>query len=211
MMSKPVFSQKEEALSALEKIVDNFHEVAPGIYRSGLISEEAAPHLKELGVKTVINFDNKEKRARKEIANLELSGIYTIWIPWSGWEEPEDRHMDTFLALMKTESLKPILIHCKKGSERTGLAIGLWRVAALGWPAEKAYEEMRSYGYRTSLWGHFKRYLYRFARKRGEQEAKFETKFERGRVKSLYFLYQLRKLNPFRGDIPEPEIGSPET
>ena len=47
------FSEDKAALEELKKIAVNFHEVAPGLYRSGLIPEKAAPLLKELGIKTV--------------------------------------------------------------------------------------------------------------------------------------------------------------
>ena len=84
-------SETEAVVKRLQKVVIHFDEAAPGVYRGGLIPEEAVPLLKELGVKTVINFDNDEERATQEEARLKLFGIYTIRMPWSGWDYPEDK------------------------------------------------------------------------------------------------------------------------
>lgn len=184
------------ALEQLKEIVVHFDEVVPGVYRGGLISKEAAPLLKELGIKTVINFDNHEKRAKEEEEYLKLFGIYTIRIPWSGWDYPRDEDIEKFLALIKTSELRPLIVHCKRGSERTGVAIATWRVSEFGWTAEQAYKEMKRYHFRSFTRGHLKEYVYRFAKERGEEGAKITNLFERLRFNLFYLFYQLRKLNP---------------
>jgi protein tyrosine/serine phosphatase len=192
------FSQKEAVLDELKKTIIHFNQVAPGVYRGGLGTKAGAPLLKELGVKTVINFDNQTKRAQDEAEYLKLFGIYTVLIPWSGWDQPTEENIEKFLALMRSEDLKPVMVHCKRGSERTGTMMAIWRISEFGWPIEKAYAEMREYEYRRFLQGHLKAYVYEYARKQGQDSAKISNVLEQAKTNFFYFFFQLRKLNPFR-------------
>ena len=186
----------ETVLEKLKRFVPRFAEVTPGVYRSGLLHEEVAPLLKDLGIKTVINLDDNEKRAKKEEEFLKLFGIYMIWIPWSGFNYPKNEVIEKSLALINTPDLQPILVHCQRGSERTGLTIACWRIAQEKWSAKQAYEEMRSYGFRTFWYGHLKKYLFRFARRHGDESAKMRNLVEKFKINLLYFFYRFRKLNP---------------
>lgn len=196
------FSQDEAVLEKLKRTTVNFHEVIRGVYRSGLIPEEAAPLLKELGIKTVLSFDNNRKRAEREKERLERLGINVILIPWSGWDEPEDEAIAHILRLMESHELRPILVHCKQGQERTGVVVACWRMAQEKWSADEAYREMKTYGFRSFRYGHLKKYVYHFARRQGNQNAEIENVWERMKTNVLYFFYRLRKLNPFLSAAP---------
>ncbi|MBI4358492.1 MAG: dual specificity protein phosphatase family protein [Candidatus Omnitrophica bacterium] len=191
------FSQEETALEELKEKAVNFHEAAPGVYRSGLISEEASPYLKELGIKTVVSFDNNKHRAKAEEERLRRLGIDLIPIPWSGWDYPDDEVISKVIELIESPERRPILVHCKHGQERTGVVIASWRIAKQGWQAEKAYQEMKAHGFRPFQYGHLKEYVYDFARRHGHEDAKIENKWERTKTQILSFLYQMRKANPF--------------
>ena len=192
------FSQKEAALEKLKEKAVNFHEAAPGVYRSGLISEEATPYLKELGIKTVVSFDNNKKRAGVEEERLKRLGIDLIPIPWSGWDYPSDEVISKAIELIESPERRPILVHCKHGQERTGVAIASWRIAKQGWAVREAYQEMKAHGFRSFQYGHLKEYVYDFARRQGDGAAKIENKWEQMKTRALSFFYQLRKANPFR-------------
>ena len=196
-------SEKEIGPKELKELGVNFHEVAPGIYRSGLITEKSVPGLKELGVKTVVSFDNNQKRAQAEKKFLEQSGIESILIPWSGWDEPEDEVIGKILSLIEDQTKRPILVHCKHGQERTGVVVACWRITHDGWSAEKAYQEMRSYGFRPFRYGHLKKYVYDFAGARGGKDLSVGSSLERVKTDVLSFFYQLRKRNPFLKDSSE--------
>jgi protein tyrosine phosphatase (PTP) superfamily phosphohydrolase (DUF442 family) len=196
--SGDVFADSKQALELLKAKVIHFDEAMPAVYRSGLVPKEDVPLLKELGLKTVINFDNNDKRAEKEVEYLKRFGIYSVRIPWSGWGYPKEEDINKFLTLMKAPDLKPVLVHCKRGSERTGTAMAIWRIDEFGWPAKKAYEEMKRYEYRSFRQGHLKKYVFQFAREHGEKEARIGNPLELLKTNFLYFLFQLRKLTPFR-------------
>ncbi|MBI3999316.1 MAG: dual specificity protein phosphatase family protein [Candidatus Omnitrophica bacterium] len=188
---------KEIALEKLKKTAFNFREAAPGVYRSGLISEEAAPFLKEAGIKTVLSFDNNNRRAEKEQKRLEEMGIHVISMPWSGWDDPDDEVISKAVELIESQENRPILVHCKHGQERTGVAIASWRIAHQDWSFGQAYQEMKGCGFRSFQYGHLKKYVYEFARKHGDQNAMFGSGLEETKTNLLSFFYKLRKLNPF--------------
>ena len=196
VVSPPVaLSDKASALETLKETIVHFDEASPGVYRGGRVPEAAAPLLKELGVKTVINFDNKNAYARKEEEHLKLFGIYTVRMPWSGFDYPKDEDIEKFLTLMATPDLKPIMVHCKRGSERTGTTMAIWRMKEFGWPVEKAYEEMLKFDYRRFRQGHLKEYVFEYAREHGDETAKIGM-LERMKTKVLYVIGKLGKLNP---------------
>lgn len=191
------YGEKEAALEKLKKNVFNFHEVGPGIYRSGLIFKETAPLLSELGVKTVISFHDDKALAEREKQFLETYGIRMIWLPWEGVERPKDEMIEKSIELMDTAELKPILLHCKRGAERTGVTVASYRVVKEGWPAARAYEEMKAHKFRFFRYGHLKKYLYDLAYQRGDSEARIDNALERTKTNTLSSIYRLRKLSPF--------------
>ena len=44
----------------------------------------------------------------------------------------------------------PVFVHCQIGRDRTGCAIGAYRIAKQGWTAEQAIQEMERYGFKTN-------------------------------------------------------------
>ncbi len=191
------FSKEGTALEKLKEEAVNFHEVVPGIYRSGLIPEKAAPLLREAGIKTVISFDDDRERAAAEEERLKHLGIEVIPMPWSGWEYPKDETIQKAISLIENPELRPVLVHCKHGQERTGVVVACWRISHKGWSADQAYQEMKSYGFRTFQYGHLKKYVYDFAWAHGDQKAKIPNLWERMKTNLLNFFYQFRKANVF--------------
>ena len=184
-------------LEELKKSVFNFDEVSPGIYRSGLIFKEDAPLLNKLGVKTVVSFYDNKKYADWEKEFLESSGIRMIWIPWAGIDRPNDKTIEHSLSVMDDAALRPLLVHCQRGAERTGVTVAAWRVTRQGWTAAKAYEEMKAHKFRSFRYGHLKKYLYDLAYRGGDSEAKINNAFERVKTDALSAVYQIYKSNPF--------------
>ncbi len=189
-------SEKGELFKKLESTTVNFREVTPNLYRSGLISKESVPYLKELGIKTVVTFDNNLKRVRKEQKFLEEAGIKSIFIPWSGWDDPNDETIKKIHDLMDTPEMQPVLVHCKHGQERTGVVVATWKIIHQNWTFDQAYQEMKACGFRSFQYGHLKKYVSDFAEKHGDQKAEIGT-LERIKTGVFSFFYKFRKLNPF--------------
>lgn len=197
MESKALDQTQSEVLPKLERAIFNFHEVEPGFYRSGQLPVEAYPYLKKLGIKTVVNFIHQKKEAAEEKEGLASFGIDTIWIPWSGFDFPKDEDVEKFLSATRDTPKRPILVHCRRGAERTGLMVACWRIAEKGWSAEQAFQEMKVNRFRWFLYGHLKKYVYDFAKRYGQKAEYSNTIWEESRTKLFYAFYRLRKLNPF--------------
>lgn len=63
---------------------------------------------------------------------------------------------DDLIAILRTvkRSPKPVLIHCKHGSDRTGAAVAACRVVFDGWSVEEAVSELMEpeYGHHRTLY-----------------------------------------------------------
>lgn len=119
------------------------------LYRSGLVKPEQLEHLQAtVGIKRVIsllNPDAPESVAEKQAA--ERLGIewQNIPLPGDGASTPQER--DRIRALLDLPGDKPTLIHCAAGSNRTGLAIGMYRLHKQGWPLDRVMADMRAMGF----------------------------------------------------------------
>jgi len=150
-----VWSQEEAAISGLPR----FARVADGLYRSGQPDAAGFQYLARLGVKTVIDLRGPGKRAQREQVLVESLGMRYVNIPLSGWRQPHDVEVLRVLTLLADPEARPILVHCRRGADRTGVIIALYRILYEGWDPERAYREMRAFGFRWYLRG-MKRYVW---------------------------------------------------
>ncbi len=124
------------------QLTGNFHEVHAGtLYRSAQPSADAlADYVKLHGIKTVINLRGAHPGRNwydSEIAASESLGITHVDFAMSDRVELSfDRSME-LLALMR-DAEKPLLIHCKAGADRTGLASVLYLQQVAGVDEERA-------------------------------------------------------------------------
>jgi protein tyrosine/serine phosphatase len=135
----------------------NFHAVAPGkLYRSAQPSaRELADYAQAYGIKSVINLRGKhegepwyddEMRISKEI------GLHHIDLALSAGREPSAPQI---LELEKALRVAPgpILVHCKSGSDRTGLAAALYALKIEHLPVEAAAAQLSwVYGHWPYFW-----------------------------------------------------------
>jgi protein tyrosine/serine phosphatase len=130
----------------------NVHTVIPGeLYRSATLApERLAALVAEQGIRTVVNLRGGSPDRgwlRDEIAAAKAGGARVVTLHWAAHREVSDDEVATFFRVI-AESPKPILIHCKSGSDRTGLAVALY-LAKL-----KGASELRSEIQLSILYGH---------------------------------------------------------
>lgn len=112
------------------RITQNFHEVDPGkFYRSAqLTSEEMEEVIKKYGIKTVISLRGAPEHAywytpQKEV--LEKNGVAFKALWWAAEFFPPKEELIRYLDMLKTSDY-PILVHCRVGADRTGLATAIY-------------------------------------------------------------------------------------
>ena len=124
----------------------NFHVVLPGVlYRSGQMNGAAlAQTIRENGIKTIVNLRGKavgEDWYTAEINASAVGGVQHIDFPLSATQELNNEEMDKILAILD-HAPKPVLIHCKSGSDRTGLIGALYLYSVEGQSAQSAGRQL---------------------------------------------------------------------
>ncbi|MBS4080175.1 phosphatase domain-containing protein [Pseudomonas rustica] len=127
----------------------NLFQMSPTLYRSALPDSGAVPLLKNLKVATVITFLPESDQNW-----LSDSDINQVQLPYRTNHVDDADVLKTLRAIQAAEANGPVLLHCKHGSDRTGLMAAMYRVVVQGWSKEDALSEMTQGGFGES--GHFR-------------------------------------------------------
>jgi protein tyrosine/serine phosphatase len=127
----------------------NLYQMSPTLYRSSLPDSGALPLLTKLRIGTVITF-LPESDARW----LSTPGIEQVRLPYRTNHVDDSDILRALRAVQAAEAKGPVLMHCKHGSDRTGLVAAMYRVVVQGWSKEDALNEMTEGGFGDSH--HFK-------------------------------------------------------
>ncbi len=126
----------------------NLHLVDQGLYRSGRPSDQGLLYMKNtLHIKTVIDLEENMDAVNQEGIEVKRLGMQFVSMPMSALRAPVDSEVNQIENMVKDKSLYPLLIHCLRGMDRSGLIIGLYRVENDQWSPQKAYNEMLQYGF----------------------------------------------------------------
>jgi len=129
----------------------NFHEVLPGqLYRSAQPTPgQLARYIQRYGIKTVINLrgPSEQKWYRDEVATTSRLAIQHLDFRMTASRQLSDGESEELIALMK-DAPKPLLIHCKAGADRTGLASVIYLQQVAGVDEETAEWQL------SPLYGH---------------------------------------------------------
>ena len=124
----------------------NFHEVNANLYRGGQPEKEGLLRLKQIGIKTIINLRDDDQRAREEAKEAEADGFRYFNIPFARFGRPSDKEIDDVMKLINSPDNQPIFVHCKRGADRTGTVVAIFRIEHDGWTSERAKAEADHYG-----------------------------------------------------------------
>lgn len=127
----------------------NLYQMTPTLYRSALPDSGAVSLLKKLNVATVINF-----LPESDSSWLSTPDITQVQLPYRTNHVDDAQVLKALRAIQTAESHGPVLMHCKHGSDRTGLIAAMYRVVVQGWSKEDALSEMTQGGFGDST--HFK-------------------------------------------------------
>lgn len=127
----------------------NLYQMSPTLYRSALPDSGALPLLEKLKVGTVITF-----LPESDEGWLSNTAINQVQLPYRTNHVDDAQVLAGLRAIKTAESKGPVLMHCKHGSDRTGLMAAMYRVVVQGWSKEDALNEMTQGGFGDST--HFK-------------------------------------------------------
>ncbi|ARB30383.1 dual specificity protein phosphatase family protein [Pseudomonas tolaasii] len=123
----------------------NLHQMTPTLYRSALPDSNALPVLQQLKIGTVINF-----LPESDAPWLKTSDIKQVQLTYRTNHVDDSDVLAALRAIKEAEANGPVLMHCKHGSDRTGLMAAMYRVVIQGWSKEEALNEMTLGGFGSS-------------------------------------------------------------
>jgi len=131
----------------------NLHVVEAGrLYRSAqLDGRDLRSVIAADGIRSIINLRGSEGNApwyREEIATSSAAGVQHFDFPMSAEAEPDPATLARLVSLLR-EAPEPILVHCKDGADRSGLAAALFELFVMHRPLAEAQSQLSFY------YGHF--------------------------------------------------------
>lgn len=144
---------------------DHWDEVKRGVlYRSGqLTGSQLTEAVNRYNIRTVINF---QLAGAETIAERELCaklGVDFVNLPMPGDGFGEEWQFREVLKTVDDPNRCPVLVHCARGTCRTGAAVALYRFERDGWTIDDVAVEMRRQTYR---YGWLPGYIYAMAKNR---------------------------------------------
>lgn len=105
----------------------NFHQVAPGVFRSNYPSEKRFSGLVKRGIKTIITLRGADNSVQYQFEKKLCSenGIGLLAVNLNARRAPSADNLLQLIALMRLAQ-QPVLIHCKSGADRAGLASAIY-------------------------------------------------------------------------------------
>jgi protein tyrosine/serine phosphatase len=153
----------EKSAPTLRIGIQNFGKVNDHFYRGSLPKQSDYAALVALGVKTVISLRQRPDERVRQMA--ERAGMRYINVPMKVRGYPQADLAPRFLALVNDPENWPVYVHCHGGRHRTGVMTAIYRMEIEGWDVQRAYAEMRQYGF-YKRWGHgpLKAYVFDYYR-----------------------------------------------
>jgi len=134
------------------QLTGNFHPVIAGeLYRSAQpTAGEIDRYHDAVGIRTIVNLRGRNEGAdwyEAEIAESRKLGIAHVDFAMSAGRQLTQRQAAELIGILR-HAQRPVLIHCKRGADRSGLAAALYvaAVAGLGEEAAEAQISLR-YGH----------------------------------------------------------------
>lgn len=135
--------------------INNFAQIAPDLYRGAVPKDTIA--FKELaarGVKIDVELETGDKQAHRESHWASAAGIRYIHLPWFPWpifSGPDERVVATFLKILADNPGKVVFVHCRQGSDRTGVVIAAYEIEVAHCPEKMVVQELHRFGYHWYL------------------------------------------------------------
>src|SRR6266851_7483612 len=142
--TEPTRKGRAMAQKTLLKVVGDFAEVTPTLYRGSQPTHEGFKELAKMGIKIVVDVRGTKRDGEgREVRKL---GMEYVSIPWH-CPFPRDEVFARFLKLLRDNPGKKVFVHCRLGDDRDGMMIASYRMGIEAWSAEEAMKETQTFGF----------------------------------------------------------------
>jgi tyrosine-protein phosphatase SIW14 len=138
-------SEKNET-NPKDEHLPNFHRINENLFRGGQPTPEGVRQLAALGIKTIINFRDQSEKVLREKTIAEEHGLKFINLHLSNWFASKDDEIHAVLEVIRNPAHHPVFIHCKRGADRTGTVVAVYRMLFDGWTDQEANREAKARG-----------------------------------------------------------------
>src|SRR6476620_2300523 len=125
----------------------NFQKEDDHVYRGAQPTDSGFKDLAQLGIKTVVDLrdigEHSQADEQKVVTDL---GMRYVSIPMHGMSTPKEDLVAAVQALFNDTANGPVFVHCKRGADRTGMVVAVYRISHDQWDNKKALSEAKSYG-----------------------------------------------------------------
>ncbi len=112
------------------------------MYRGAQPNKQGFIQLKNMGIKTIINLRSNHS----DIEMLDGLDLQYVEIPMSVWSV-DDKEVCQFLKIVTNHRNRPVFVHCKRGADRTGVMVAIYRVYVESWNKKMAIKELSNFGF----------------------------------------------------------------
>lgn len=126
--------------------VNNFHQVNDHIYRGAQPSGPGFAELSKLGIRTIVDLRESGERSVAEKKTVEAAGMHYLSFPIGGYSVPSADAMTKLLTLFEDAKAGPVFVHCRRGADRTGTVLAIYRIVHDHWENAKALAEAKAFG-----------------------------------------------------------------
>ena len=137
---------QQEAAPRPDAELPNFQRVNENLYRGAQPAPGGFQKLSALGVKTVVNLRGADANSLAEEREARAAGLQYFNVPLPSYAKPRDEQVERVLAVIGAPENWPVFVHCKRGSDRTGIVVAAYRISRDGWTSEQAKREAAHYG-----------------------------------------------------------------
>ena len=129
--------------------------------------DQLAAAVKRYGLRTVVNFQVPSSRVKAERELARKLGVDFMNLPMPGDGFGQEAQFREVLKACDDPSRRPVLVHCARGTCRTGAAVALYRYERDGWTVDDVAAEMERQTYRD---GWLTGYLYAMVKSKPRQD-----------------------------------------
>lgn len=133
----------------------NFHQVSSELYRSAQPSSQQMQFLEKKGIRTILNL--------RQVVSDKPEARDTSLILYQVGMNSAVLHRDELIRALRIihYSVKPVLVHCWHGSDRTGLIVALYELVFYHATKPEVLSKLRrpGYGYHENLYPGIAKYI----------------------------------------------------
>jgi len=149
--------------------IKNFGCINENFYRGAQPSDRDYAELAAAGIKTIVDLQQDGSAGEQRLVETAGMKFYRVGLSDKDWPSPDQA--ERFLKVVNDPDNQPVFVHCHGGKHRAGIMTAIYRMTHDGWTADKAYAEMKQYGFESGF-GHggLRDYVYDYYARVGNKD-----------------------------------------